>query len=723
MSLLRAQFDAETESFLTNLTFQIEEQSYGQFISANSGSITAGNSIFHINLLTVNADFNKYEEVFQQAAYLYSHINGLMLPKCAINLSDGSVSIKLASSSSSLTNHGSNLIHLLAFLSNSLVFANPIQLHEIVGETTEFSTNIGRYLGTHHAQFEKWLNQQLTCNSSIFPRCFAVRSMELSNISIYLPNNRILVHFDPFLDILSNDRVCIVQNPISRLVENSFSEFQIPLYPSNDSHFSTTSLSPTHQRIKNYGSLAHSNLFSSEFKGPTGAASVDDLDSREARGLSHISELAWVKQSNGGLTDARLDARLGPGPNPSVDPIVYLEQTSMWTNIPNSSDNSSHQYRDGVYTGRDVTFYERQIGCNYGVKTQGMTSSTANRADGNLNSIHNNYTANSSNQFPNSYSFNNESKTSQRKSDAGIISKPQDFNYSCDLFSLQSPHLATTDSFHYFNGCDNWNGNNSISQCEVKRNKDLVETHRINPVNHQCSQSGYSNISSNGGGLPDGNYAPTTLHCNSDLFFFCQKCNNYSQTASCDICFHNSGNRNFRLSFDSTSSAGYGYGFKSETGEKSVSSFSSSVPSSVSSNSNDSSPNPSPSHRSSHHARSQSVSSSQSSGSSYIQPRKPMACQTKPEGDVRLGDWICEVCEGHNFATKIACFTCHVSRPGFENGIPLHQVDILAVGKLGGVSAGVKPGDWTCPKCKENVFAKRNRCYRCTTARPRKMSV
>lgn len=89
---------------------------------------------------------------------------------------------------------------------------------------------------------------------------------------------------------------------------------------------------------------------------------------------------------------------------------------------------------------------------------------------------------------------------------------------------------------------------------------------------------------------------------------------------------------------------------------------------------------------------------------------------------VREGDWMCVYCHGHNFATKIACFTCHAARPGFERGIPIGQMEVLGIGRLGGSSAEAKPGDWTCPKCHENVFAKRNRCYRCTTSRPRKLS-
>lgn len=83
---------------------------------------------------------------------------------------------------------------------------------------------------------------------------------------------------------------------------------------------------------------------------------------------------------------------------------------------------------------------------------------------------------------------------------------------------------------------------------------------------------------------------------------------------------------------------------------------------------------------------------------------------------IRKGDWVCGICQFHNFASKIACFTCRTTRPGFEDGIPPSQRDFF--GKVGNREQP-KPGDWTCPKCHENVFAKRTRCYRCTTTRPR----
>ena len=75
--------------------------------------------------------------------------------------------------------------------------------------------------------------------------------------------------------------------------------------------------------------------------------------------------------------------------------------------------------------------------------------------------------------------------------------------------------------------------------------------------------------------------------------------------------------------------------------------------------------------------------------------------------EVREGDWVCGTCGGHNFANKIACFTCRTPRP---EG---YVIDSSAKDK----NSEKKPGDWTCPKCGGNVFAKRTRCYVCSHSR------
>jgi Zn-finger in Ran binding protein and others len=98
-------------------------------------------------------------------------------------------------------------------------------------------------------------------------------------------------------------------------------------------------------------------------------------------------------------------------------------------------------------------------------------------------------------------------------------------------------------------------------------------------------------------------------------------------------------------------------------------------------------------------------------GPALFHPRKPLITANKPEGDVRDGDWTCTSCKGHNFASKIACFTCRASRPGLDDAV-------AGADEAKSRPVSVKPGDWTCPKCKENVFAHRSRCYKCTTAKP-----
>ena len=100
-------------------------------------------------------------------------------------------------------------------------------------------------------------------------------------------------------------------------------------------------------------------------------------------------------------------------------------------------------------------------------------------------------------------------------------------------------------------------------------------------------------------------------------------------------------------------------------------------------------------------------------------PRQPPRTNIRPDGDLRDGDWICELCSGHNFASKIACFTCRAPRPpGYE--LPPSATVKEGEGAAGGptpASRQILPGDWTCPNCKENVFAKRSRCYKCSTSK------
>ena len=88
-------------------------------------------------------------------------------------------------------------------------------------------------------------------------------------------------------------------------------------------------------------------------------------------------------------------------------------------------------------------------------------------------------------------------------------------------------------------------------------------------------------------------------------------------------------------------------------------------------------------------------------GAPAVGARKPV------DREVREGDWVCGTCGGHNFANKIACFTCRTPRP---EGYVIDS-------SLRDKNSEKKPGDWTCPKCGGNVFAKRTRCYVCSHSR------
>ena len=143
-------------------------------------------------------------------------------------------------------------------------------------------------------------------------------------------------------------------------------------------------------------------------------------------------------------------------------------------------------------------------------------------------------------------------------------------------------------------------------------------------------------------------------------------------------------------------------------------------------------------------------------------PRQPYIVSSKPNGDVRDGDWLCATCNGHNFANKLACFTCRTPKPStHSNDLPaisrcakpatatteteaanlsisgdadIDQIEIeqrkdveneveteaeKEVSKIAERVPRALPGDWTCPSCHENVFAKRYRCYKCCMPKPR----
>ena len=79
---------------------------------------------------------------------------------------------------------------------------------------------------------------------------------------------------------------------------------------------------------------------------------------------------------------------------------------------------------------------------------------------------------------------------------------------------------------------------------------------------------------------------------------------------------------------------------------------------------------------------------------------------------LRAGDWICHHCAGHNFANRTSCFTCE--RPAAVSGSVLIPHGPAAHHAHGfGGSGNFKPGDWLCETCGAHNFASRNVCVTC----------
>ncbi|CAE7930378.1 ZRANB2 [Symbiodinium sp. KB8] len=78
---------------------------------------------------------------------------------------------------------------------------------------------------------------------------------------------------------------------------------------------------------------------------------------------------------------------------------------------------------------------------------------------------------------------------------------------------------------------------------------------------------------------------------------------------------------------------------------------------------------------------------------------------------IREGDWICLVCANHNFASKTNCNKCHADK---ENAPMVHQISLGARNRATTRQHNeVREGDWICQYCRNHNYSRRMECNRC----------
>ncbi|KAJ3290381.1 hypothetical protein HK104_006820, partial [Borealophlyctis nickersoniae] len=79
--------------------------------------------------------------------------------------------------------------------------------------------------------------------------------------------------------------------------------------------------------------------------------------------------------------------------------------------------------------------------------------------------------------------------------------------------------------------------------------------------------------------------------------------------------------------------------------------------------------------------------------------------QSTQQTVMKAGDWLCPICQFHNFASRRNCSKCNAINPAPTPYVPTQPM---------------KPGDWICtdPTCGFQNFASRLQCMRCRGPRP-----
>eukprot|EP00472_Partenskyella_glossopodia_P003175 CAMPEP_0197531244 /NCGR_PEP_ID=MMETSP1318-20131121/34772_1 /TAXON_ID=552666 /ORGANISM="Partenskyella glossopodia, Strain RCC365" /LENGTH=492 /DNA_ID=CAMNT_0043087389 /DNA_START=73 /DNA_END=1551 /DNA_ORIENTATION=- len=76
------------------------------------------------------------------------------------------------------------------------------------------------------------------------------------------------------------------------------------------------------------------------------------------------------------------------------------------------------------------------------------------------------------------------------------------------------------------------------------------------------------------------------------------------------------------------------------------------------------------------------------------------AAPRDPPSNFKMGDWMCPLCAAHNYRSKRNCFKCGGGKPQTEG------------------RNGIRPGDWICLSCGAHNFKDKLNCFNCFTRKP-----
>eukprot|EP00516_Mucochytrium_quahogii_P009875 CAMPEP_0203767078 /NCGR_PEP_ID=MMETSP0099_2-20121227/788_1 /ASSEMBLY_ACC=CAM_ASM_000209 /TAXON_ID=96639 /ORGANISM=" , Strain NY0313808BC1" /LENGTH=356 /DNA_ID=CAMNT_0050663529 /DNA_START=234 /DNA_END=1301 /DNA_ORIENTATION=- len=111
-------------------------------------------------------------------------------------------------------------------------------------------------------------------------------------------------------------------------------------------------------------------------------------------------------------------------------------------------------------------------------------------------------------------------------------------------------------------------------------------------------------------------------------------------------------------------------------------------------------------------------------GTPYGMPYMPQ--QMPPQGNTRPGDWTCPECRANVFASRNECYKCRTpkppgageSQPPYSGHTPYNGgYHVPPMGQ--GPPNGFRAGDWLCPspQCSAHNYASRTTCFRCNGPR------